>query len=181
MFWINIAHVFFAPQNTNPTKSYKNCEIKQNTFRKSIESRYCLLYRLDEHLNIIQIHFILLNRRRYQWYSCNTIFNYSQTISFKTQSILQRNGEFVVENNNAFCNILLLILLHIQVYCTFLGASLQKGINRIFNPNKFKCDTVEPRYNEDLGTMKITFLFQVSCYIKVKTTTKSWTSNITLL
>ena len=27
--------------------------------------------------------------------------------------------------------------------------------------------TVEPRYNEDLGTMKIT-LYQVSCYIRVK-------------
>ena len=26
-------------------------------------------------------------------------------------------------------------------------------------------DTVEPHYNEDLGTMKITLLYQVSCYI----------------
>ena len=30
-------------------------------------------------------------------------------------------------------------------------------------------DTVEPRYNEVLGTMKITLLYQVSCYIRVKT------------
>ena len=29
-------------------------------------------------------------------------------------------------------------------------------------------DTVEPRYNEDLGTMKITLLYQVSHYIRVK-------------
>ena len=28
--------------------------------------------------------------------------------------------------------------------------------------------TVEPRYNEDLGTMKITLLYQVSHYIRVK-------------
>ena len=29
-------------------------------------------------------------------------------------------------------------------------------------------DTVEPRYNEVLGTMKITLLYQVSHYIRVK-------------
>ena len=29
-------------------------------------------------------------------------------------------------------------------------------------------NTVEPRYNEDLGTMKITLLYQVSHYIRVK-------------
>ena len=28
-------------------------------------------------------------------------------------------------------------------------------------------DTVEPRYNKDFGTMKITLLYQVSCYIRV--------------
>ena len=28
--------------------------------------------------------------------------------------------------------------------------------------------TVEPHYNEDLGTMKITLLYQVSRYIRVK-------------
>ena len=27
--------------------------------------------------------------------------------------------------------------------------------------------TVEPPYNEDLGTMKITLLYQVSCYTRV--------------
>ena len=32
--------------------------------------------------------------------------------------------------------------------------------------------TVEPRYNEVLGTMKITLLFQVSHYIRVKKTKK---------
>ena len=36
--------------------------------------------------------------------------------------------------------------------------------------------TVEPRYNEVLGTMKITLLYQVSCYIRVKKlrNIKSW-------
>ena len=29
-------------------------------------------------------------------------------------------------------------------------------------------NTVEPRYNEDLGTMKITLLYQVSHYIREK-------------
>ena len=33
-------------------------------------------------------------------------------------------------------------------------------------------NTVEPRYNEDIGTMKITFLYQVSHYIRVKNTKK---------
>ena len=32
----------------------------------------------------------------------------------------------------------------------------------------FLASTVEPRYNEDLGTMKITLLYQVSHYIRVK-------------
>ena len=31
-----------------------------------------------------------------------------------------------------------------------------------------KENTVKPRYNEALGTMKITLLYQVSCYIRVK-------------
>ena len=31
-----------------------------------------------------------------------------------------------------------------------------------------KGSTVEPLYNEDLGSMKITLLYQVSCYIRVK-------------
>ena len=37
-------------------------------------------------------------------------------------------------------------------------------------------NTVEPRYNEVLGTMKITLLYQVSHYIRVKKqrTIKSW-------
>ena len=33
-------------------------------------------------------------------------------------------------------------------------------------------NTVEPRYNEVLGTMKITLLYQVSHYIRVKKTKK---------
>ena len=37
-------------------------------------------------------------------------------------------------------------------------------------------NTVEPRYNEVLGTMEITLLYQVSHYIRVKKqrNTKSW-------
>ena len=37
-------------------------------------------------------------------------------------------------------------------------------------------NTVEPRYNEVLGTMKITLLYQVSHYIRVKKlrNIKSW-------
>ena len=44
--------------------------------------------------------------------------------------------------------------------------------------------TVEPRYNEDLGTMKITLLYQVSHYIRVnknKEIQRAGTSKITLL
>ena len=39
-----------------------------------------------------------------------------------------------------------------------------------------KCNTVEPRYNEVLGTMKITLLYQVSHYIRVQKqrNMKSW-------
>ena len=39
-----------------------------------------------------------------------------------------------------------------------------------------KVNTVEPRYNKDLGTMKITLLYQVSHYIRVKKqrNIKSW-------
>ena len=44
--------------------------------------------------------------------------------------------------------------------------------------------TVEPRYNEVLGTMKITLLYQVSHYIRVekqRNIYKNGTSKITLL
>ena len=34
---------------------------------------------------------------------------------------------------------------------------------------KVRTSTVEPHYKEVLGTMKITLLYQVSCYIRVKT------------
>ena len=44
-------------------------------------------------------------------------------------------------------------------------------------------NTVEPRYNEVLGTMKISLLYQVSHYIRVKTqrNIRGGTSRITLL
>ena len=35
-----------------------------------------------------------------------------------------------------------------------------------------KMSTMEPRYNEALGTMKITLLYQVSHYIRVRKTKK---------
>ena len=40
----------------------------------------------------------------------------------------------------------------------------------------YNTSTVEPRYNEDLGTMKITLLYQVYHYIRVKKqrSIKSW-------
>ena len=46
----------------------------------------------------------------------------------------------------------------------------------ISNHNYHKCITAEPLYNEVLGTMKITLLYQVSRYIRVNTKTniKSW-------
>ena len=37
-------------------------------------------------------------------------------------------------------------------------------VKNLFSKN----DTVEPRYNEVLGTMEITLLYQVSHYIRVK-------------
>ena len=47
----------------------------------------------------------------------------------------------------------------------------------------FERSTVEPYYNEVLGTMKITLLYQVSHYITVKKqrNIKSWDQQITLL
>ena len=40
--------------------------------------------------------------------------------------------------------------------------------------NFFRNNTVKPLYNEVLGTMKITLLYQVSHYIRVKKHIKSW-------
>ena len=50
-----------------------------------------------------------------------------------------------------------------------------------FSPHFF--NTVEPLYNEVLGTMKITLLYQVSCYIRVKKqrNIKSWDQQIDLV
>ena len=42
----------------------------------------------------------------------------------------------------------------------------------LFIQDFFQHGTVEPLYNEVLGTMKITLLYQVSCYIRVKKTEK---------
>ena len=46
-----------------------------------------------------------------------------------------------------------------------------KEINSL-GPEKFVCYTVEPHYNEVLGTMKITLLYRVSHSIRVKKTKK---------
>ena len=55
---------------------------------------------------------------------------------------------------------------------------------RLFEFNLIKVTlpyTVEPHYNKDLGTVKITLLYQVSCYIIVKKKKlKSWDSKIAL-
>ena len=61
---------------------------------------------------------------------------------------------------------LLLGLLHLQVWCKH-----KQGLR--YKP---WADTVEPRYNEVFGTMKITLLYQVSHYIRVKKqgNIKSW-------
>ena len=50
-------------------------------------------------------------------------------------------------------------------------------------PSRFRTSTVEPRYNEVLGTMKITLLYQVSHYIRVKNKEilRAGTIKITLL
>ena len=42
------------------------------------------------------------------------------------------------------------------------------SVDRWFNQLLLNRSTVEPRYNEDLGTMKISLLYQVSFYIRVK-------------
>ena len=49
----------------------------------------------------------------------------------------------------------------------------------IFNDS----NTVEPRYNKHLGTMKVTLLYQVPCYIRVKKqgNIKSWDQQIYLV
>ena len=39
---------------------------------------------------------------------------------------------------------------------------------RLLQSTALVIQTVEPHYKEDLGTMKITWLYQVSCYIRVK-------------
>ena len=39
--------------------------------------------------------------------------------------------------------------------------------SKLIGPNSL-VDTVQPRYNEDLGTIKSTLLYQVSHYIRVK-------------
>ena len=83
-----------------------------------------------------------------------------------------------------------------RIHCVVSVPSVKtwmEGTNDIPSKNPFLCDywtkinvffgkqhiisyTVEPRYNEVLGTMKITFLYQVSCYIRVKIqrNIKSW-------
>ena len=68
-------------------------------------------------------------------------------------------------------------------YMTFVELYHYQKKNRLFHNlapkteiHKFVCNTVEPLYNEVLGTMRITLLYQVSCYIRVKKqrNIKSW-------
>ena len=47
------------------------------------------------------------------------------------------------------------------LFVCLVGILLKRNVSKVFS-------TVEPHYNEDLGTMKITLLNQVSWYIRVK-------------
>ena len=62
---------------------------------------------------------------------------------------------------------------HFQAYNSMVDLQNRKCVTH----------TVEPRYNEVLGTMKITLLYQVSYYIRVKKqrNIKSWDQQNTLL
>ena len=51
------------------------------------------------------------------------------------------------------------------------GICIKSKLNKK-NIEKLNPGTVEPRYNEVLGTMKITLLYQVSHYLRVKKTKK---------
>ena len=68
------------------------------------------------------------------------------------------------------------IAICIEVCQSFFMA--KKSLAKSFmqrGPGTVKCSTVEPRYNEVLGTMKITLLYEVSHYIRVKKRNiKSW-------
>ena len=74
-------------------------------------------------------------------------------------------------------------LMYFSVFATYVFYCFLYGIVWVLNINKYNSDfnchesnTVEPRYNEVLGTMKITLLYQVSHYIRVKKlrNMKSW-------
>ena len=58
--------------------------------------------------------------------------------------------------------------------CVFVPTGGALGLFQV--SATFKAVTVEPHYNEVLGTMKITLLYQVSHYIRVKKlkNIKSW-------
>ena len=58
----------------------------------------------------------------------------------------------------------LLLVINLQQFLM----ELTEGNNRVELNITGGGDTVEPCYNEDLGTMKITLLYQVSHYIRVK-------------
>ena len=64
---------------------------------------------------------------------------------------------------------------NVYFYRFMENRSIDKFCKNIFF-SSLKHGTVEPRYNEDLGTMKITLLYQVSHYMRVKRqrNTKSW-------
>ena len=51
----------------------------------------------------------------------------------------------------------------------FVGLLVCVCVSKHFQQWTFSINTVEPHYNEVLGTMKITSLYQVSHYIMVKT------------
>ena len=62
---------------------------------------------------------------------------------------------------------LLVEFIYLLTTCRLVDKGVIDACNPIFSKVRVST-TVEPRYNEVLGTMKITLLYQVSHYIRVK-------------
>ena len=73
------------------------------------------------------------------------------TLVIKDFLLINIKDSFVINPSGVRCTIL-----NMGMYCTV-------NMGRVFSD----CGTVEPRYNEVLGTMKIALLYLVSHYIRV--------------
>ena len=60
------------------------------------------------------------------------------------------------------------------MYTICIHSHIHRRMLHTFTHVQKRSSTVEPLYNEVLGTMKITLLYQVSHYIRVKKNIKSW-------